>query len=283
MQVVPSHPSPEDGKQNVHAARAAAGGLGADHKQQTAATSTCVAVALIVALVAQGAVMALTYTLWPLFLRVHFGVDDDGFAPLLFGSSVASATAVLLAPSLQARLRGGALSVATFAACSAGLTTPATFAVQCPRSSLPMHTLLLLMSVASVALLDTSLKSAASELAPRSWQGSAFGVAASLSGIGSVTANIFGTVLYEHSFAEHSGLGESVAHSVLEHGGTLGGANSTADGSANWPCLDGGGLSSEGRWPIAIERVATGLGGLLPFHVVGALLLVAASGLALAR
>lgn len=258
----------------------AAAATGSPTKQR-ASTLTCIAVALVVALMAQGAVSALTYTLWPLFLRVHFDVDDDGFAPLLLVSSVSSATAVLLASTVQARVRGGALSVAAVAAGCAGLATPAAFAVQCPRgissSALPWHTVLILISVTAVAVLDTSLKSAASELAPRSWQGSAFGVAASLSGIGSVTANVFGTMLYEHSLAEHSNLGQDVAHGVLEHGHTL--SNGTAYMTADtWSC----GAEGEG-WAMAAERVAAGLGGLLPFHVVGALLLVAASGLLIAR
>jgi hypothetical protein len=245
------------------------------------ANSTCVAVALVVALVAQGAVMALTYTLWPLFLRVHYDVDDDGFAPLLFASSVAVVMAVFLAPTLQKHVRGGALQVATFAACTAGVATPAAFAVQCPRSSLLTHTLLVLVSFASVALLDTSLKSAASELATRSCQGSAFGLVASLSGIGSVSANVFGTVLYEHSFTEHSGLGESVSHSVLEHGATLSSLNDTAEtNDPKWWCDH-----DKKSWAafVTVERIFAGLGGLLPFHVVGVLLLLAGSGLALAR
>ena len=266
----------------------AAPAAGSPTKQQAgndgrkrATTSTCVAVALVVALMAQGAVSALMYTIWPLFLRVHFDVDDDGFAPLLLVSSVASAAAVLLAPTMLARARGGALTVAAIAACCAGLATPAAFAVQCPRgsssSALPWHTLLILISVAAAALLDTSLKSAASELAPRSWQGSAFGVAASLSGVGSVTANVFGTMLYEHSLAEHSDLGEDIAHGVLEHGHTLSNATAGVAGDS-WSC----GTEGEG-WVMAVERAAVGLGGLLPFNVVAALLLLAASGLVLAR
>lgn len=245
------------------------------------AKSTCIAVALVVALVAQGAVMALTYTLWPLFLRVHYDVDDGGFAPLLFASSVAAVMAVLLAPTLQKHVPGGALQVATIAACTAGVATPAAFAVQCPHSSLLAHTLLVLVSFASVAVLEAALKSAASELASRSCQGSAFGLVASLTGIGSVSANVFGTVLYEHSFAEHSGLDESVSHSVLEHGVTLRSLNGTAaTGDQEWWCDH-----DRGTWAtfVSFERIVAGLGGLLPFHVVGVLLLLSASGLALAR
>ena len=208
-------------------------------------------------------------------------MDDQTFAPLLFASSVAAVTAVLLAPTLQKHVRGGALQVATFAACSAGVATPAAFAVQCPRSSLLTHTLLVLVSVASVALLETSLKSAASEIATRSSQGSVFGLVASLTGIGSVSANVFGTVLYEHSFVEHSGLGESVSHSILEHGATLSSLNRSvvADDTEWWCDRD------KGTWGVflSLERTAAGLGGLLPFHVVGVLLLLAGSGLALAR
>lgn len=258
-----------------------------DAKKQTSEGypkhSTSIIVALGAALVAQGAVMALMNTLWPLFLRVHYDVDDDGFAPLLLSSSLAAATAIVLAPSFATRMQGGALSVATISACSAGLSTPAAFAVQCPRSSLPTHTLLVIVSFASVALLDTSLKSAASELATRSCQGSAFGLVASLSGIGSVCANIFGTVLYEHSFAEHSELGESESHSVLQHGATLSRLNSTHTGNVRdeWWCEQ----DERGHWDasLSVERIVAGLGGLLPFHVVGILLLMAGSGLALAR
>ena len=108
-----------------------------------------------------------------------------------------------------------------------------------------------------------------------------FGLVASLTGIGSVSANVFGTVLYEHSFVEHSGLGESVSHSVLEHGATLSSLNRSvvADDTEWWCDRD------KGTWGVflSLERTAAGLGGLLPFHVVGVLLLLAGSGLALAR
>jgi hypothetical protein len=111
------------------------------------------------------------------------------------------------------------------------------------------------------------------------WARQAFGAAASLSGVGSVVANVLGTMMYEHSLAEHSNLREDVAHGVVEHGHTLS-KNTTGEAASDtsWTC----GLDGEG-WAMALERVAVGLGGLLPFHVVGALLLLAASGLALAR
>ena len=71
-----------------------------------------------------------------------------------------------------------------------------------------------------------------------------------------------------------------MSHSVLEHGATLSSLNGTND-ETDWWCD-----SDQARsWVVflSLERIAAGLGGLLPFEVVGALLLLAGSGLALAR
>ena len=223
----------------------------------------CAGAALGVSLFAQGAVTALTYTVWPLFLRAHFRLDDDGFAPLLLASSLAAALAVLAVPSLQRWLRGGAMRSAAIAATGAGLLTPLAFAVQCPASALPLHSALTLLGIGCAAWLDTALKSAASESLPRGWQGSVFGAAASLTGLGSVTANVLGTMLYQNSFA-----------SISSHQANA----SQAEAAALAGPVDCGG---GGLW-VGVERAAVGAGGELPFQLIGALLLVAASGLVLA-
>ena len=250
--------------------------------------------ALTTALVCQGASAALLYVLWPLFLHAHFGVDDVDFAPLLLAASLASATALALAAPLQ-RWLGGPIRTAAIAGISAGLGAPAAFAMQCPDSLL-LHTALVLPTAAAISLLEASLKAGASELAPIRWQGSTFGVMASLIGIGSVVASVGGSMLYEHSLGPLQEQGQVGGGGGSHHERNL--TRATHDGhdallddssmvggnQELWStCNDGGvfttGFRGSGGGKGSLGAVALGLGGLLPFLIAGAASVLASCGL----
>jgi MFS family permease len=149
------------------------------------------------ALLAQGATSALLWTLWPLWLRLHFRTGDIGFAPLLFLTSVAAIAALAAAPAWRAKI-GSARRTAALSCFATGVLAPLAFAMQC-SGGFTAHVALLLGCVLSLTMLEASLKVYVSEIAPRSWQGSALGVAASCVGVGALLANIVGTLLYEAS------------------------------------------------------------------------------------
>jgi hypothetical protein len=237
-----------------------------------AAPTAVVVCVLAYALMAQGASAALLAVLWPLFLHEHFAITDTSFAPLLLVASLSSAAALAAAATVQRRL-GGPMRAAALASCGVGLGAPAAFATQCP-GSLALHTALFLPTAACVALLEASLKAAASELAPRTWQGSTFGVVASLIGAGSVLASVGGSVLYEHSLGpplrDDSG-GEQLATAVSGEAVAAAAAGVMID-DGHWSTCDSN---------LPLGELALGLGGLLPFLVVGGASVVAACGLLL--
>eukprot|EP01047_Picozoa_sp_COSAG01_P057664 COSAG01_NODE_6695_length_3539_cov_7.099419_1_plen_304_part_00 len=257
------------------------------------------------ALLAQGATSALLWTLWPLWLRLHFRTGDIGFAPLLFLASVAAIAALAAAPAWRATT-GSARRAAALSCFAAGVLAPLAFAMQC-SGGFTAHVALLLGCVLSLTMLEASLKVYVSEIAPRSWQGSALGVAASCVGVGALLANIVGTLLYEASIPTGIGAEDNLrtwppilprssildmfvwlAFSILTGrlivepqqltpacaGARVGGqAMVNAQGAL---CGAGSSWLAWGAW---FESLAMGGGGLLPFTLAGMLLTISAAGL----
>ncbi|KAL1524592.1 hypothetical protein AB1Y20_019482 [Prymnesium parvum] len=146
--------------------------------------------------------LTLTRTLWPLWLKFHFGWGAGAYSRLLLASSLLDTTAVACFPTVERRC--GRTRTACLLAVGAAFGALG-FTAQLPVSggTQAVHTVLVIAHLACIATLEPSLKSVASLRASQEQQGRSFGAMALICGLGDLFANLVGTRVFQASLEGH--------------------------------------------------------------------------------
>lgn len=154
-------------------------------------------VLVTVALWLRAACSALSLTLWPLWVKAHYGWDALLYSRLLTASTLLS-TGMLASYSGLERTLGHATT--TVLLCSAAAAGAVGFTLQSQGGETQwVHAALAVCMMGSLAALEPCFKALTSRHFSQAAQGRSFGAMATISGLGEVAAGILGTRLYQYS------------------------------------------------------------------------------------
>ena len=169
------------------------GQVAADEKG-CSASPALVSTLLVLFLVKACAVML--DTIWPLFLKAHFGWQEREYSLLLFSQSVSSILFLAVFPSII-RWLGDAMTLLLLGL-AAAVTMGLAFALQSPAGlALPGHVALMLLTYGVLNTMDPCVKAVASSLVPPSAQGRTFAALNICSALGSMLSGLVAPRLYE--------------------------------------------------------------------------------------
>lgn len=151
----------------------------------------------VVLLCMQSLVTTTCSMLWPLYIADHFGWDTEQYAWLIFVSSCSGTMATAMAPAVAEAI-GQARSMTlayTMCACCAFATIEGG----------PIVTSIAVTGIlTAMAFVEPGIKAGASTSMPQLFQGSAFGILNSVTGVGAMVGSPFATYVYRLSKGLHS-------------------------------------------------------------------------------